>query len=63
MRIDIIGLKIYRKVYSDTDMALVVQPLSVMGGPVTVYNGTLGAGFGHRFDRIANADLTLAKAA
>jgi hypothetical protein len=28
-----------------------------------VYNGTLGAGFGHRFDRIANADLTLAKAA
>ena len=28
-----------------------------------VYNGTLGAGYGHRFDRIANADLTLAKAA
>jgi hypothetical protein len=28
-----------------------------------VYNGTLGAGFGHRSDRIANADLTLAKAA
>jgi hypothetical protein len=28
-----------------------------------VYNGTLGAGFGRRFDRIANADLTLAKAA
>jgi hypothetical protein len=27
-----------------------------------VYNGTLGAGFGHRFDRIANAELTLAKA-
>jgi hypothetical protein len=28
-----------------------------------VYNGTLGAGFGHRFDRIGNADLALAKAA
>ena len=28
-----------------------------------VYNGTLGAGFGHRFDRIANADPTFAKAA
>jgi hypothetical protein len=28
-----------------------------------VYNGTLGAGFGRRFDRIANVDLTLAKAA
>jgi hypothetical protein len=28
-----------------------------------VYNGTLGAGFGHRFDRIANADLAFAKAA
>lgn len=28
-----------------------------------VYNGTLGAGFGHRFNRIANADLTCAKAA
>jgi hypothetical protein len=28
-----------------------------------VYNGTLGAGLGHRFDRIASADLTLAKAA
>jgi hypothetical protein len=28
-----------------------------------VYNGTLGAGFGHRFDRIADEDLTLAKAA
>ena len=28
-----------------------------------VYNGTLGAGFGHRFDRIADADLALAKAA
>ena len=28
-----------------------------------VYNGTFGAGYGHRFDRIANADLTLAKAA
>jgi hypothetical protein len=28
-----------------------------------IYNGTLGAGFGHRFDRIANADLTFAKAA
>jgi hypothetical protein len=28
-----------------------------------VYNGTLGAGFGHRFDRIARADLTLAQAA
>src|ERR1700733_12438139 len=27
------------------------------------YNGTLGAGVGHRFDRIPNADLTLAKAA
>jgi hypothetical protein len=27
------------------------------------YNGTFGAGFGHRFDRIANSDLTLAKAA
>ncbi len=28
-----------------------------------VYNGTLGAGFGHRFDRISNADLAFAKAA
>jgi hypothetical protein len=28
-----------------------------------VYNGTLGAAFGHRFDRISNADLTIAKAA
>ena len=28
-----------------------------------VYNGTLGAGFGHRFDRIANTDLAFAKAA
>jgi hypothetical protein len=28
-----------------------------------VYNGTLGAGFGHRFDRIANADPTVAKSA
>jgi hypothetical protein len=28
-----------------------------------IYNGTLGAGLGHRFDRIANADLTFAKAA
>jgi hypothetical protein len=26
-----------------------------------VYNGTLGAGFGHRFDRIPNADLAFAK--
>jgi hypothetical protein len=28
-----------------------------------VYNGTLGAGFGHRFDRLANADPAFAKAA
>jgi hypothetical protein len=28
-----------------------------------VYNGTLGSGFGHRFDRIANADQTFAQAA
>jgi hypothetical protein len=28
-----------------------------------VYNGTLGAGFGYRFDRIASADLTIAEAA
>jgi hypothetical protein len=28
-----------------------------------VYNGTLGAGFGHRFDRIADADPALANAA
>jgi hypothetical protein len=28
-----------------------------------VYNGTLGAGFGHRFDRIADMDPALAKAA
>ena len=28
-----------------------------------VYNGTLGAGFGHRFDRISNTDLAFAKAA
>ena len=28
-----------------------------------VYNGTLGAGFGHRFDRIPNADLAFAKTA
>src|ERR1700758_2434822 len=28
-----------------------------------VYNGTLGAGFGHRSDRIANSDPTFAKAA
>jgi hypothetical protein len=28
-----------------------------------VYNGKLGAGVGHRFDRIASTDLALAKAA
>src|SRR5271166_1550796 len=28
-----------------------------------VYNGTLGAGLGHRFDRIANADPVFANAA
>jgi hypothetical protein len=28
-----------------------------------VYNGTLGAGWGHRFDRLANADPAFAKAA
>jgi hypothetical protein len=28
-----------------------------------VYNGTFGAGFGHRFDRIANADPAFAQAA
>jgi hypothetical protein len=28
-----------------------------------IYNGTLGAGFGHQFNRIANPDLTFAKAA
>jgi hypothetical protein len=28
-----------------------------------VYNGTLGAGFGHRFHRIAKADPVLAEAA
>ena len=28
-----------------------------------VYNGMLGAGFGHRFDRISNADPTFAKSA
>jgi hypothetical protein len=28
-----------------------------------IYNGTLGAGFGHRFDRIPNADLAFAEAA
>jgi hypothetical protein len=28
----------------------------------TVYTGTLDAGFGHRFDQIGHADLTLAKA-
>jgi hypothetical protein len=28
-----------------------------------VYNGTLGAGFGHRFDRIADAGPAFAKAA
>ncbi|MFL5255208.1 MAG: hypothetical protein ACJ8AI_20400 [Rhodopila sp.] len=28
-----------------------------------VYNGTLGAGLGHRFDRISNAAPTFAKAA
>jgi hypothetical protein len=28
-----------------------------------VYNGTLGDGFGHRFERISNADLTFAKSA
>jgi hypothetical protein len=28
-----------------------------------VYNGTLGAGFGHRFDRLSNANEALAKAA
>jgi hypothetical protein len=28
-----------------------------------VYNGTLGAGFGHRFDRIAEGDPAFAKAA
>jgi hypothetical protein len=28
-----------------------------------VYNGTLGAGFGHRFDRVPNADPAFAKAA
>jgi hypothetical protein len=28
-----------------------------------VYNGTLGVGFGHRFDRIPDADLAFAKVA
>ena len=28
-----------------------------------IYNGTLGAGFGHRFDRISNAAAVFAKAA
>ncbi|MEA2731094.1 MAG: hypothetical protein QOF70_5569, partial [Acetobacteraceae bacterium] len=28
-----------------------------------VYNGTLGAGVGHRFDRISDVDSALAKAA
>jgi hypothetical protein len=28
-----------------------------------VYSGTLGSGFGHRFDWISNADLAFAKAA
>jgi hypothetical protein len=28
-----------------------------------VYNGTLGTGFGHRFDRTSNADPAFAKAA
>ncbi|MDB5403940.1 MAG: hypothetical protein JWQ55_5958 [Rhodopila sp.] len=28
-----------------------------------VYNGTLGVGFGYRFDRISNADLAFAKVA
>jgi hypothetical protein len=28
-----------------------------------VYNGTLGLGLWHRFERLSNADLTLAKAA
>jgi hypothetical protein len=28
-----------------------------------VYNGTLGAGIGHQFDRFAKADPTFAKAA
>jgi hypothetical protein len=28
-----------------------------------VYNGTLDAGFGHRFDRISEADLAVATAA
>jgi hypothetical protein len=30
---------------------------------IAVYNGTLGAGFGHQFDRISNAGLVFAKAA
>jgi hypothetical protein len=28
-----------------------------------VYNGTLGSEFGHRFDRLANADPAFAKTA
>jgi hypothetical protein len=28
-----------------------------------VYNGTLGSGFGQRFDRLANADSAFAEAA
>jgi hypothetical protein len=30
--------------------------------PCAVYNGTLGAGFGHRFDRIADSGPAFAKA-
>jgi hypothetical protein len=39
------------------------DPARVTAKPVIVYNGTLGAGLGHRFDRIANAGRAFAKVA
>lgn len=35
----------------------------LLQGPCAVYNGTLGSGFGRRFDRLASADPAFAKAA
>ena len=37
--------------------------VNTAGVRCAVYNGTFGAGFGHRFSRIANANATCAKAA
>ena len=42
---------------------LVDYPWVLVRVRCAVYNGTLGSEFGHRFDRLANADPALAEAA